>query len=177
MGKKEFDDFINGEARQDVIDIDWGERLEIWKSFLTSLYKNINLWLKEYLESGKIKIEARELEIYEDAIGKYTVPSMTLSVGKNLVYIKPYGTILIGTIGRVDIICKNNTQKIILADKNANAPRALSTIDLNSGNEPKSLADKYIDWEWKLTTNPPNIKYSSLNQDSFYDCLMEVING
>ena len=34
-----------------------------------------------------------------------------------------------------------------------------------------------IDWVWKITSNPPRIKYTELNQETFLQCLMEVING
>lgn len=33
-----------------------------------------------------------------------------------------------------------------------------------------------IEWDWKIATPPPRIKYIEVNEDSFFDLLMEVIN-
>jgi len=41
----------------------------------------------------------------------------------------------------------------------------------------KALASKKIDWTWKIASKPLGIKYSELNQETFFECLMIVING
>lgn len=183
MEKKDFESFLNKESEKEKKTINWEEKLTRWKSFIDSLYENINNWLADYVKTGKIIIETHDIEIYEEAIGKYTVQAITVKIGDNIVEINPIGTILIGTIGRVDIVGKVGTQKIILADKNASSPKIevnvfTSEVERKQHDEKlKKLANTPVDWEWKLTSNPPRIRYTELNQKSFFECLMNVING
>lgn len=183
MGEKEFETFLNKESGKEKKTINWEDKLIRWKTFIDNLYQNINDWLKKYVESGKIKIETHTIEIYEEAIGKYSVEAMSVKIGDNIVELIPIGTVLIGTIGRVDIIGKAGTQKIILADKNATGPK-IEIDTFTSDNEKKQhdnklkqMANTPVEWEWKLTSNPPQIKYTELNQESFFECLINVTNG
>ncbi len=183
MDKNKFDEFVNKKSNTEKVEINWDEKLNRWKSFIDTLYKNINEWLKEYVEAGKIEIRVNDIEIFEEALGNYKVPSMDIIIGNDIATLKPIGTILIGTIGRVDLIGRSNVQKMILADKKATGPQIKSYISTNEeerkANEAKMKeeANKPVDWEWKITSNPPRIKYSKLNQESFFECLMNVING
>jgi hypothetical protein len=183
MGKKEFEDFVNKESQKENKTINWQEKLDRWKSNIDDLLGKIENWLKDYTESGKISIETKEIEIFEEAIGRYSVPSLVININENIVHVKPIGTVMIGTIGRVDIIGKSASQKIILADKNATGPRIQTFISTNEEERKKNeeklkeLANTPIDWEWKFASEPPKIKYSDLNQESFFECLMTVING
>jgi hypothetical protein len=36
--------------------------------------------------------------------------------------------------------------------------------------------EKSAEWKWKISTTPPLIKFIELNEDSFSDALMEVLN-
>ena len=183
MDKTRFDEFVNKKSNSEKQTINWDEKLKRWKTFIDTLYQNINGWLKEYVDSGKIKIRTREIEIFEEALGNYKVQSMEITIGSDMVTLKPIGTILIGTIGRVDLIGKSNVQKLVLADKKATNPQIKTCISFDE-KEPKAnvakmkeAANTPVDWVWKITSNPPRIKYSELNQESFFDCLMNVING
>ena len=179
MVKTDFESFLNKESEKRKKTINWEEKLNKWKSFIGSLYLNINDWLKEYVESGKIKIVTYDIEIYEEAIGKYSVEAMKIKLGENIVKLIPIGTVLIGTIGRIDIIGESGAQKIILADKNASGPKIEVNEFISEGKEQnnKKLSYTPVDWVWKFTSNPPRIKYTELNQESFFKCLMNVING
>lgn len=183
MDKNKFDEFVNKKSSNNKEKIDWDEKLNRWKTFIDALYDSVNEWLKDYVEAGKIELKINEIEIFEEALGNYHVPSMDIVIGNDTATLKPIGTILIGTIGRVDLIGKSGVQKLILADKNSTGPQIKSYIFTNEeerkANEAKikEEANKPVDWEWKITSNPPRIKYKELNQESFFECLMNVING
>lgn len=183
MNDNKFDDFVNNNKKKDSKTINWENKLERWKNFIDNLYSNIDIWLKEYTENQRIEIKLKEIEIFEEAIGKYIVKSMEIIIGENSVLLKPIGTVLIGTIGRVDVIGKKRTQKLILADKNATSPKITSftsfTDEEKKANDEKikKIANTPVDWEWKMASNPPKIKYSELNKKSFFNCLIEVTNG
>jgi hypothetical protein len=183
MGKKEFEDFVNKEIQKENKTINWQGKLDRWKSNINDLLGKIENWLKDYTVSGKISIESKEIEIFEEAIGRYFVPSLLINISGNIIHVKPIGTVMIGTIGRVDIIGKSASQKIILVDKNATRPSIQTFINTteeerNKNEEKiKELANTPVEWEWKFASEPPKIKYSDLNQESFFECLMAVING
>ena len=47
-------------------------------------------------------------------------------------------------------------------------------IEEQNQNNKKMKKEKDV---WKISTPPPKIKYLELNENSFFDALMEVING
>ncbi len=181
MGKKEFEEFIN----QSYTSTDSINNTEFilnrWYNNIDTLYTEIKLWLNDFIESGKVQIEENDLEIVEEAIGTYKVKSLQLSFAGNSVVVQPKGTIMIGTIGRVDLIGKSGIQKIILTDKNASSPKIHffekenEKGDINL--EFKDSNEKEVEWVWKLTSEPPKITFTELNQETFLNCLMKVTNG
>ncbi|MEZ4939206.1 MAG: hypothetical protein R2799_16595 [Crocinitomicaceae bacterium] len=183
MGKKEFDDFLKKEDGNNKKNINWEENLRRWKKNVDLLYSNIEYWLKEYTDNGRVFIDKKDKEVFEEAIGKYTIPKMNIKLGNKLVVLEPIGTVLIGTIGRVDVIGEKKTQKLILADKDSTGPKIEVSMFTSEEDRKrhddkiKKLASTPVNWVWKLTTNPPDIVYSELNEGSFFECLMDVSNG
>jgi len=183
MSKKEFDDFLKKEEEKKKPAIDWEAEKKWWLDKLYNLYKDIQNWLKEYVENNQLSVEYSKIDIYEEALGSYTVQQMKIKIGKKTAKLIPIGTILIGTKGRVDMTGDAGTIRFILADKQATGPKIeikvfLSEEEKRKDEEKRKKAIKpKIDWTWKITTNPPRIKYSELNQDSFLQCLMQVCNG
>ena len=182
MSKKKFDDFLKSEEQKKKPAVDWEGEKRKWFEHLDKLYGDIQEWLKEYIISHKLKLEFNDIEIYEEALGTYSVKELKIFIGDKIATLTPKGTILIGTKGRVDLKGKAGNVKFILADKKATGPKF--EIKINWSGEEKhkdSKTDKIkpkpqIDWTWKITSNPPSIKYTELNQDTFLQCLLEVIN-
>lgn len=183
MGKKEFDEFLTRESQVEDKFFNREEKLKRWKENVSILFNKVNNWLQEYVDTGRITVETKVINITEETIGNYDIPSLIIKLAGNIVHIKPIGTNMIGTIGRVDVIGELENRKLILADKNASKPNIQMLISANGEEKKankkviKTLANKPIEWEWKLATDPPNIKYSKLDKDSFLDCLLQVVNG
>ena len=53
----------------------------------------------------------------------------------------------------------------------------ITKLIYSSEPEKKNDENAPIEWEWKITTPPPRIKYIDINEESFFSALMEVING
>jgi len=181
MSKKEFDDFLRKEEKKKPT-IDWDDQKKWWLNKLDDLYKDIQGWLKEYIDKQQLFTECSNIDIYEEALGSYTAKQMKIQIGNKIAKIIPIGTILIGTKGRVDLTGDAGRVRFILADKQATGPRIeanvfLSEEERQNYEKQKRARAKKVDWAWKITTSPPRIKYSELNQDSFLHCLMQVCNG
>ncbi len=174
MGKKEFDDFLRKEKEKKKPTIDWSAEKEWWLKQLDKLYMDIQKWLKEYTDKQEIFVEFSNIEIYEEALGTYTARQMIIKISDKIATLIPIGTILIGTKGRIDMKGNTGTIRFILADRNATGPKIVVKEYLLE--EENKNPKPQIDWVWKITTNPPRIKYSDLNRDTFLQSLMQVCN-
>ncbi len=183
MSKKEFDVFLKKEEQKKKPPVDWEVEKKKWYAHLDKLYADIQAWLNEYIISQKIKLEFNNIDIHEEALGTYSVKELKIFIGDKIAKLTPIGTILIGTRGRADLSGIAGAVKFILADKDATGPKIEVKVfmtDEESQKDAENEKNKHkpqMDWAWKITSNPPRIKYTELNQDTFLQCLMEVING
>ncbi|TXL67457.1 hypothetical protein FHP05_00060 [Cerasibacillus terrae] len=60
-------------------------------------------WLVQNQKEGLIDVAEKEIEITEEHLGKYIVPSLVLTIGSESIKITPVGRLIIGASGRVDI--------------------------------------------------------------------------
>lgn len=182
MGKEKFEEFINQSETQEE-KIDWEKRKQWFIEKVNEFYKVIDSYLEPYKD--KIKINAIETVIYEDELGSYKVKKRILNVKGHKVEFTPIGTIIIGAWGRIDMEGSNGKVKFVLVPEYSEAPKIESKILLNDKDikkweeKQKKEAEKIKKAKkvWKIATPPPNIRYFDLDEDIFFDKLMEVING
>jgi len=183
MSKKEFDTFLEKEEAQKKSPIDWNAEKDWWLNKIETLYTDVQNWLKEYTDSNKVNIEINDINIFEEPLGVYSAKQMKIKINDKIATLTPIGTILIGTKGRVDLNGDEGTIRFILADRKSSGPKVEIKIYLSDEEkmqyeeEEKKKIKPIIDWVWKITTNPPKIKYTELNQDTFLKALIEVYNG
>jgi hypothetical protein len=182
MSKKEFAEFISRQRPPVVKEekaIDWNTEKAEWLKHLSDLYRMIESFLKDYIDSGNIVLEYSNIEITEDNIGRYTVKAMKLSFGTNNITFTPIGTLLIGTKGRVDMAGPKGTVRLLLADKDSTRLRI--TVTVRDTNMPAvEEVPKPINWEWKIAImNAPKrgVSYQKLTQETFLNAIMELSNG
>jgi len=178
MSRIDFDEFLRKEEEKKAPIIDWEARKDWWLEQIDILFADIQNWLKEYTESNKIGVELNDYIIFEEVFGSYTVRQMKIKISNKTVTLTPVGTILIGTKGRVDMKGNAKVVKFILADKNATEPQiGVIFSDENKKHEGVNNFKPPVDCVWKISTNPPKIQYSELNEGSFLQCLVQVCNG
>ena len=182
MGKQDFEKFLQGQTGStQKATFDAEAEMAFWRGELSKLYNSVRDWLSEY--EDKITLSFDDISIYEKPFGTYTVKSATIYLGNKKAHLKPIGTNIIGTPGRVDLIGPVGTIKLVLADILATGPNILieeftSEADrLQKEAKRKEKASRPIDWVWKATTPPPRLKYTTLTQDIFLDCLMSVLDA
>ena len=172
MSKKDFDDYLKKlETTDDESEIDWAKQKEEWLMNLTLFYQMIENYLREY---KSLIFEYNKININEEYIGTYEADSMTIKFRGNKVNFYPIGTNLIGSKGRVDMEGSASKIRFVLVDKNTTGPTVVSQI---LPCESAEVESHETEWVWKIATHPPSIKFVELNQDTFFDALMEVING
>lgn len=182
MSKRDFDAFINQvNQKTDEQKIDWDRTRDEWLNYLSGFYKTIEGFLEEYKKAGKLSYDYSKKEIFEEYIGSYTVDVMNIRLGEHKVKLEPIGTNLIGAHGRVDLIGANGKVKIGLVNKNYSDTFSIKVSILGEDKEESKTQEikkaEEIELEWKIATPPPKIKYIELNQEVFFDAMLEVVGG
>lgn len=185
MGKKEFENFLKQEGEhKEAPEFDPESRKKEFISYVNALFEQVENWLAPYVKEGKVQLQKGEkITLYEDLLGSYEIDQLIICIGNNTVSLRPVGTILIGTRGRVDLRGPVDKVKFILADKSAKAPKfEFHESQAEKGTrqvkeQPQVDYQKSTALVWKIATEPPNVQYTDLDQDIFLDKLIEVING
>jgi len=183
VSKQEFDDFLNTQIdnNQNESAIDWDKIRDKWLEQLALFYKDIGNFLADYEKAKKLSYQFSKKDIFEESIGSYSVQIMDIQLGKHKVRLEPIGTNIISADGRIDLIGANGKVKLVLVNKNFSAPSTIK-VTLSTENEQgldnqESDNTEKFELAWKIATPPPHIKYIDLNQDVFFDALLEVVGG
>ncbi len=156
MVSQRFEEFINQHTLH-TADNRSGILLE-WQENLKVLYGTIESYLQPFTENGKIKITYRDVQLYEDGLGDYTVQEAAITLGEKTLSLKPIGTLLIGAKGRVDLTGAYGSAKLIFADF-SKFPEISNT-----------------DFQWMIP-NPSRAAigvYAPLTKEAFLEVFMEV---
>ena len=179
MSKSIFDDFVSKNISQQRQDgIDWLSIRNEWLRQLEIFYTQVEIYLNEYVSSGKISITYGVKKIIEDKIGEYEAKNVMIVIGKIQVMLDPIGANLIGARGRVDMNGLKRKVKFVLVDADSTSPKITSRVYIRGENAPpKSEEPKKVTMVWKIATRPPKIEYIDFTQVAFYEALMSVANG
>ncbi len=88
--------------REKASETDWDRRRSVWTEQVGILYRNVEKWLKRYVEKNYISIHFYDVTLREEHIGKYSMDVLELDLGEHSVLFRPVGTNIIGAYGRVD---------------------------------------------------------------------------
>lgn len=184
MSKKDFDNFIEQQNNQSINEppVDWDKIREEWLTNLNKFYDLIKFFLVEYEKLGNLSYQFSNKDIFEEYIGNYPVKVLELLIlGKHKVRLEPIGTNIISADGRVDLIGANGKIKFVLVPKNYSAPSPIKVIIKVEGEQETENKEiktpEKVELAWKIATPPPRIKYIDLEQDTFFDALLEVVGG
>jgi hypothetical protein len=183
MGKKEFDEYLSYNTNDESKGIDIKKELDEWRKYLDKLYDNIEEWMKEYISKSKVQIINKTKKIHEEFSGEYEVRALEIFFSGKIVRLDPIATMLIGAKGRVDLIGKNGTATLILVDKKLDGPNVQVKIFTSQKErkdyeqERKNEQPKEVEWEWKVLTKNEYMRYEKLDEDSFFDILMDLTNA
>jgi hypothetical protein len=161
-----FHDFVK--SHQETRAANWAEERDEWLRNLSSLYEQVESFLKEYVSKGEIRLKYRPVTLDEEEIGPYKAKQMVIMIGRKKVELDPIGRFVIGANGRVDVVGTRSQAQLLLVDRSAKDTRSLSRLP--AAPLPSELA-------WKWVTQPPERKLVNLTKEMFHRLLMEVVNG
>lgn len=177
MGKK-FDDFVtklDEEAKKEKKGLNPQERIDLFTLSVYGLYNDIDNWLKDGIERGKIQTGVVPITITEEALGSYSIEEKWIQIGNARLTLQPIGTILIGTRARVDMTYKDRSVMIIIAGENITSPSDMISIRVNGERERKEKDPGKSIWKYVKKNN--RMSYVSLNKETFEGIIMSLING
>ena len=177
-----FDEFVRQhteQARQFAEALNPKERLGSWRSELDSLYEEMKGYLKDYTDSGKIRIETRSVQLTEAGLGSYEAPALAIMIGNDEVTVEPVAALLIGCSGRVDLSGPYGISRIALLEKSGPVEKVMIP---GAGNQKEASSRSPLRGEidrrgWYVVTRPPDAIATPLNADSFRDAIMDVSGG
>lgn len=83
---------------------DWENRKKKWLQSIENIYSNIESWLKPFIDKELLEIKkAGKIEITEDYIGRYQASVLEINIGDDIIRLKPRGTLVLGSYGRIDM--------------------------------------------------------------------------
>ena len=74
-----------------------------WRKTVGAFISKIEEFLEEYRKEGTLQFERGEGQVNEEMLGAYQVPQMTLRAGSAVLMVQPFGRMIIGANGRVDL--------------------------------------------------------------------------
>lgn len=168
-----FDEFLKSkqEEAQNKPVFDKKERIEQFRKNVEYFYRKLREeWLGRFYEQMSPRFE--DVTIHEEMLGDYPIRSLILTIGSDVVRFKPIGTILIGTSGRIDIICNARRGKFILTGEKARNVRAHFRVSVNGEEAPKRDYGKLV---WKFVDERGMMSYVDLNADSVQRIIMDFV--
>jgi hypothetical protein len=124
---------------------------KIWLNGLDRLYTNINAWLHSLIQEKVVAVNYEEMILAEDFMASYRVKNMHITVGTELVSLKPMGMNVIGAAGRVDMEGEEGTVMLVLLSKEVNH------------------------YQWYIVVRTSQKQYFPLVKESFTDALEQVM--
>jgi len=154
------------------------ERKAIWLARIDDLYSQVQVLLEPYLTSGAMASSMSEVTITEELLGTYLAPSLTIDLGRSSVRFVPVGTILFGAPGRVDLVGLRGQVRFVLAHPTLDRPMLVDSLATEarpvvSGDGSQRLKE----FDWKISTQPPSIRYTPLSVSTLQSAIMEAASG
>jgi len=179
MSKKDFENLLKKhESKSEEKEINWEEQKNEWLTFISQFYSLVESWLAPYKSEEKLSYEYKKTQITEDYIGTYDVDVMIVDFAGQKLTLEPIGTLLIGTKGRIDMEGARGRVQFILVDKESKGMKVSVSISINNEPPPKKEERKEPEWTWKIVLREARkVSFEELNEENFFDALMEVANG
>jgi hypothetical protein len=181
MSKKEFENFLSN-TKENELPKDWYiTQKKEWLDYLKKLYQLFESALQEYIEKKNLAVKYQDIRITEEGIGSYMAPSMNIEFGGLKVTLKPIGTLLIGSKGRVDMTGKGGTVRIILVDSKKKGLTDFIKITVREAGKPQlkeiaKPAEQVINWEWRFISTQPSSLFVPVNQETIFTSIMALAN-
>lgn len=111
----DLNDFLKKKLEEKTkIEFNADEEKKKWINSVNQILNNIRKWVEEPVKNNLIEIIDEEVEINEERLGKYKISSLVIRSLWDSVYIRPVGRMILGAIGRIDILSTKGKYSILL---------------------------------------------------------------
>ena len=163
--------------------VNWEKVLVEWKTHVSKLYNQVEHWIQKAEVWQKIQIERTQMSICEDYMGSYKIEQLLLKVGDNMIRFIPQGRLIIGSRGRVDIVCGNKKALLLLLGRNAQPSITIQAFQSESEYEKhKKTEGKKVkkpssqDLVWKISNQIPAIEATLFTENEFTEVFEQLIS-
>ena len=181
MGKIDFSNFLARQTSADTSSLlDWEEEKIVWLRYVDQFYAQIEHYFKDFKEKGDVVLHYREKTMREDFAGEYIVRQLEAKIKNRVVLFDPVGLNVIGAKGRIDMILEDKAVRFLLVEKESSKPEIkISMHSCETDSKPSDFTGNPQNSSliWKIATPPPFIEFIDLNEDSFFDALLEILNA
>ena len=184
MARSDFERFVQRKKDEESVSaaFDPKQQLEEWRQHLNALYADVAKFLKPYIDGGTARIEFRPIDLNEEFSGPYSVQELLIHFGNSTITFRPIGTMLIGSKGRVDVHGPRGIVRLTLINKRiTHASQLIQVRAMIQGQpdpDPKPQpAPAKIEWVWKISSPPPQMTFTDLTEDAFFDLILSVADA
>ncbi|WP_391204449.1 hypothetical protein [Psychrobacillus sp. L4] len=180
----DFDEFIKSQqqSKEETASPEKAkEQVQFFNDRLKDLYKVVTNALKLYINDGSVKISEHTQELKEDELFgckeyRYNAQETIIQIGKSAVNLTPIGINIIGAGGRVDMDGPRGKATILLARPGGPQIHTAIYSEGQTPLEPPAPTPKE-ELVWQFMVRLPRLHYIEVNEETFKDTLMQVING
>ena len=167
-----FDEFVKRKMVKPEL-VDWTKRQHNWLKKLDQLFDSVTVYLKEFIDNGSIQLSPKVITLFEEQLGHYEAKALSILIGDSKVELRPAGTVLIGGIGRVDLVGRRAEIMLVLAPKDSDGP-SLRVLTPEEAKQNRNDELNWDDWTWKIAQRQPTLRYIELDKQSFQGALMSA---
>ncbi|MBP2033787.1 hypothetical protein J2Z42_002494 [Clostridium algifaecis] len=115
----DLNDFLKKKLEEKTkIEFNAEEEKKKWINSVNEILSNIKKWIEEPVKNRLVEIIDEKVEINEERLGKYKISSLAIRSLWDTVYIRPIGRMILGAIGRIDILSTKGKYSILLTIDN-----------------------------------------------------------
>lgn len=174
----DFDQFLREQNAEKAERGNLVDRKAQWLEKIQILYATVQEILFPYIERGAMGVRVSSMELREELLGSYEVPSLNIDLGNSSVRFVPVGTILLGSPGRVDLVGPHGNVRFVLTLPDADRPILVgSTASEGARPDKQPKPMDLAAYVWKVSTSPPLIRYSALDPEALQSAIMDVARG
>lgn len=183
MGRADFDKILD-EQRNEAKNYDWDSRKQEWLSAVQRLYDQVTSYLYDYIQDGRVTLDRTPKTLQEQLIGTYETEKLIVVVDDTRIEFDPVGTFIVGAHGRVDVHSNSGKATLVLVPESITgvAVHIASSTTEEDRKNPRSPSNEVRNTAteskfWKIATEPPEVRYIPLDEEMFFDLMVELLGG
>lgn len=173
---EEFKNFVENENKKKYASqFNPNERIQKYKEFVDIFYQRVEQeWLFPFINKKEIDVVSLERPIAEQHLGQYNVKEKVIIIGGRNLHLRPVGTMIPGSCGRIDLIYEARSEMFVLVEAEIKTPKQMLECMYSNGCNGLNINKDMV---WKYVSKFPRLRYESVTSDVFQKILLDIING